>query len=301
MTERCGDRQPKLDGLEKWYFRLLVEGLPVMLQAALLLLGCALSRYMWSVNTSVARVVIAFTALVVVFYLVIVVAGASSYECPFQTPASIALRTLRHNKGVRKVLTAVSPPTLIARIHTTGINTRNRATSALRQLGRSLRILIAKTSLSGTIPGIQRGGRNVGHSIILSLHRLDRGFRNAKLKLIRGVLGLRRALLPVYVDALHHQLPPEVKLRLVPPNLDILSERNSKDASCVCWVLRNITDPEAIDSAIRLAATVRWFEGDIGIDLQLVLRFLLALVSWDEGSSLFLCGSCACGVRVRTG
>ena len=31
---------------------------------------------------------------------------------------------------------------------------------------------------------------------------------------------------------------------------------------CVCWVLRNITDPEAIDSAIRLAGSIRWFDGD---------------------------------------
>jgi len=33
------DRQRKLDGLEKWHFRLVTESLPVMLQLALLLLG----------------------------------------------------------------------------------------------------------------------------------------------------------------------------------------------------------------------------------------------------------------------
>jgi len=58
MIERCGDRQRKFDGLEKWPFRLFVESLPIMLQIALLLLTCGLSRYMWSVNTSVAGVVI---------------------------------------------------------------------------------------------------------------------------------------------------------------------------------------------------------------------------------------------------
>ena len=89
MIERCGDRQRKFDGLEKWPFRLFIESLPIMLQIALLL-TCGLSRYMWSVNTSVARVVIPFTVLGL-FYIGTVVAGTSSYEYPFQTPASIAL------------------------------------------------------------------------------------------------------------------------------------------------------------------------------------------------------------------
>ena len=49
---------------------------------------------MASINTSVAVVLIAFTALGVLFYLGVVVAGTSSYDCPFQTPASIILRGL---------------------------------------------------------------------------------------------------------------------------------------------------------------------------------------------------------------
>jgi len=39
--ERCGDRQHKYDGLEKWPLHFFVEGLPIMLQAALLL-ACGL-------------------------------------------------------------------------------------------------------------------------------------------------------------------------------------------------------------------------------------------------------------------
>ena len=88
MMERCGDRQRKFDGLEKWPFRFFIESLPIMLQIALLLLASGLSRYMWSVNTSVARIVISFTIFGILFYIGIVVAGTSSYECPFQTPAS---------------------------------------------------------------------------------------------------------------------------------------------------------------------------------------------------------------------
>ncbi|KAF9783407.1 hypothetical protein BJ322DRAFT_1008448, partial [Thelephora terrestris] len=86
VIERCGDRQRKFEGLEKWPFRLFVESLPIMLQIALFLLASGLSRYLWSINTSVSAVIISLTALGFLFYIVIVVIGISSYDCPFQTP-----------------------------------------------------------------------------------------------------------------------------------------------------------------------------------------------------------------------
>ena len=94
MIERCGDRQHKCDGLEKWPLHFFVESLPVMLQAALLFLACGLCRCMWSINTSVAYTLISFTGLGVVFYVAIVIAGMSSYACPLQTSASSGLRGL---------------------------------------------------------------------------------------------------------------------------------------------------------------------------------------------------------------
>ena len=93
MIERCGDRQRKYDGLEKWPLHSFAEGLPIMLQAALLL-TCGLCRHMWSINPSVAYTLISLTGLGVVFYVAIVIACMSSYACPFQTPASLALRDL---------------------------------------------------------------------------------------------------------------------------------------------------------------------------------------------------------------
>jgi hypothetical protein len=114
MIERCGDRQRKFDGLEKWPFRMCMESLPIMLQIALLLLTCGLSRYVWSVNVSVGRVVISFTVLGVLFYIAVVVAGTSSYECPFQTPVSIGLRHLRDSETTRKLLASLSPLKVIS-------------------------------------------------------------------------------------------------------------------------------------------------------------------------------------------
>ena len=43
-ADKSRDRQRKLDGFEKRYFHLIIESLPVMLQLALLLLGCTLSQ-----------------------------------------------------------------------------------------------------------------------------------------------------------------------------------------------------------------------------------------------------------------
>ena len=92
-VERSRDRQRKLDGIVAWYFDHVMESLPLMLQAGLLLLGCALSRYLWDISTPVALVVIGITSFGFVFYFFIVVAGAAFVSCPYQTPGS---RILRH-------------------------------------------------------------------------------------------------------------------------------------------------------------------------------------------------------------
>ena len=36
---------------------------------------------------------------------------------------------------------------------------------------------------------------------------------------------------------------------------------NASDVRCVSWILWNITDPEALDTATRMASAVHWFEG----------------------------------------
>jgi len=90
--ERSQNRQRKLDGIIAWYFDHMMESLPLMLQAALLLLDCALTRYLWKVNITVAAVVLGATLSGVVFYLFIVTAGMASEDCPYQTPGAQILR-----------------------------------------------------------------------------------------------------------------------------------------------------------------------------------------------------------------
>jgi len=92
IIERSQYRQRKLDGIANWYFDHVMESLPLMLQAALLLLGCALSRYLWEYNTTVASVVVGVTSFGVLIYLFIVIAGVVSVNCPYQTPAADFIR-----------------------------------------------------------------------------------------------------------------------------------------------------------------------------------------------------------------
>ena len=94
VIDRSRDRQRKMGGMVTWHFDLVMECLPLMLQAALLLLGYALSEYLYSIGKVVASVVIGFTAFGLLFYLLIVSAAILSYNCPFQTPASLILHFL---------------------------------------------------------------------------------------------------------------------------------------------------------------------------------------------------------------
>ena len=92
--ERSQNRQRKFDGIVTWYFNTVMESLPLMLQFALLLLGCALSRYLWEINTTVASVVLGVTSFGVASYAFFVVAGTVSISCPYQTPGAFALRCI---------------------------------------------------------------------------------------------------------------------------------------------------------------------------------------------------------------
>ena len=92
LMDRSRDRQRKMDGMATWGFKFVMESLPLTLQGALLLFGCALSKYLFTVDNLIAWVVFGFTAFGSLFYLVIIVAASISYDCPFQTPLSLIIR-----------------------------------------------------------------------------------------------------------------------------------------------------------------------------------------------------------------
>jgi hypothetical protein len=333
MIERCGDRQRKSDGLQKWPFRMCMESLPIMLQIALLLLMCGLSRYMWSINAAVAWVIISFTILGISFYIGIVAAGTSSYDCPFQTPASIGLRHLIDTETGQKLLASLSPLKVIllkfiVLVSITWRYTRgklvlvyhrvNDITQPLlsleipppsrllsnihamaRKAGRQTLILLLQVNQAfgntkqRLVQGIRRFRRaglpqitaqdarllllyiedsirsittKIGHRTVVLLRRTDQAFGNIKQRLVQGIQKFRRTqLLPTTTEGAHHRpaAPQEILgLQVHVRKLENIQKQNADNARCVSWVLRNITDPEAIDSAIRLAGTIRWFNGN---------------------------------------
>ena len=91
-VDRSRVRERKLSGIEAWKFHVVMESLPVILQCALILLGFALSRYLWEVNRSVSSVVIGFTSFGFLFYVLVTTASIFSFDCPFQTPFSLLIR-----------------------------------------------------------------------------------------------------------------------------------------------------------------------------------------------------------------
>jgi hypothetical protein len=92
--EPSHNRQRKLGGIVGWYFDHVMESLPLMLQVGLLLFGCALSRYLWEVDITIASVVLGVTSFGIIFYLCIVIARTASESCPYQTPATLVFRRI---------------------------------------------------------------------------------------------------------------------------------------------------------------------------------------------------------------
>ena len=93
-ADKSHDRQRKLDGLKEWRFYLVIESLPMLLQLALLLLGCALSLYLWTISRTVAGIILTFTLFGVTLYALFTLAATLHYNCPYRTPLSIPIRAL---------------------------------------------------------------------------------------------------------------------------------------------------------------------------------------------------------------
>ena len=247
MIERCGDRQRKCDGLNKWPFRFIMESLPVALQIALLLLMSGLCRYMAPINTPVAVVLITLTVLGVLFYLVIIIAGASSYECPFQTPASATLRDWWKKIGPRITTTLLPILTTAASLYKS-----------------SAQLLVSTVLLWGDVLFLCKMTLYVSFWLPLTE-------RHLRLPIVQRVsreptsrfAPLRNLWKNVRSRILRMRLPQALPPQAIPdPDTALakLRKMNANDVRCISWILWNITDPEALDAAVRLAGTVRWFD-----------------------------------------
>jgi hypothetical protein len=73
VIERGRIRERKLKAMDRWYFYHVLELPSLTLQVAFLLFICALSRYLWEVDTASAFIVIGFTSFGLISYLFVIV------------------------------------------------------------------------------------------------------------------------------------------------------------------------------------------------------------------------------------
>ena len=92
FIDRNRHRELKMRGMITWHFKFIMECVPLIMQASLLLLGYALAQYLWDLSRTVSSVITGFIAFGATLYIFIVIAGTVSKTCPFQTPISVAIR-----------------------------------------------------------------------------------------------------------------------------------------------------------------------------------------------------------------
>ncbi|KAG8989621.1 hypothetical protein FRB94_014174 [Tulasnella sp. JGI-2019a] len=138
MEQQAVWRTEKFVGAEKWGLRPVVETLATLLLISLGLFFVALIDYLWSVNKTVAVVVLSFAAAGGLLYLIMVVLAAIFPACPFQTGPSAALRRLPRasirsvdtiinifNNLQDRIRAAVRPHSLNLKSHSTSVVIRS--------------------------------------------------------------------------------------------------------------------------------------------------------------------------------
>jgi len=279
MIERCGDRQRKRDGLEKWPFHMFIESLPLMLQAALVLLACGLCLHMASINTSVATLLITLTVLGVLFYLGIVVAGTSSNDCPFQTPVSDVLHSSWEKIGPHIITTLI--PVVSTGAYLYKCLPWSLASDTWQHFWEDMLFACKILHVMFWLPLVEWWYHPHHPPLpVTQLAPLERVPQPVPLHRLWWE-SIQRKILQI---ALHlpQTLPlstvPDTPLWLEPEALVTLQSTNANDVRCVSWILWNITDPEALDAAIRLAGVIRWFEDGLDVEppYQLVVTTLKA-------------------------
>ena len=161
-ADKSRDRQRKLDGFEKWHFRLAIESLPVMLQLALLLLGCALSKYLWTISRTVAGVVVAVTLFGVTSYVFLTLTAALYYNCPYQTPPSILTRTIIRYLTRNDIISTHSPRSPVEPLPSTKI--------IGRILGRLRSEVYNMLATLGCVSAVAEGAEYIPLAVIVAPH-----------------------------------------------------------------------------------------------------------------------------------
>ena len=92
-------------------------------------------------------------------------------------------------------------------------------------------------------------------NVLLTSPILEKRFTEARKKLSRWIqFGRVPQLLPISIRDLRTRWPGSQDVDLY---LGSLRNTNADDAHCVSWILKNVTDQEAVNAALQLAGTVQ--------------------------------------------
>jgi hypothetical protein len=239
--ERSQNRQRKLDGIVVWYFDHVMESLPLMLQAALLLLGCALSRYLWDIGITVALVVLVVTSFGLAFYLFVIIAGVVFESCPYQTPGSHILRHLGPkvqtiiyslHSAITSLLWNASKRSQVARI----VVMNTHLDDPLQPGSETIRCL------SGLVLGIPRG-------FAIDVYHLGRAAIRLVFALPIGTYRLVRSAI-TKLHAMYSAFKQKSGQRMTSSHL-----------RCVSWMLQTSLDKPVHLTTLRHLLTVTEFAG----------------------------------------
>lgn len=92
LEQRCEERQRKVDNIETWHLRRVLEALSVLLQISLLLFAAAISAFMWTQEKTVAKVLTVVIGVGALCYFIFIGVSVVYPDSPFSTPLSKLLR-----------------------------------------------------------------------------------------------------------------------------------------------------------------------------------------------------------------
>ncbi|KAG8921731.1 hypothetical protein FRC01_000100 [Tulasnella sp. 417] len=98
LEEQARFRQRKFNGVQEWHLEAVIKFLPNLLLLSVILFFAGICLFLFPINTIVAGIVIAFSGIGAIFSGIVIVAGAASLACPYQSAASNALR--RGSRGL---------------------------------------------------------------------------------------------------------------------------------------------------------------------------------------------------------
>ncbi|THH23158.1 hypothetical protein EUX98_g8022 [Antrodiella citrinella] len=272
LEDRCMERQRKFDALQTWHFFTVLEAIPVLLQASLLLFGLGLSAYMWSQTVVVAAVLIAMNGTGALAYLWLIKSSVQYPDCPFYSPLSARLRaaprTMRvYSERLRKGFVSVSF-TIGSLNRRALVNDNDSHEGSLLQ--RNARPSPPRIAVQRLWTALSATFRSLYIYLLCPVCRLLTPPPHIVRRLRKILESIRRSLRTCASRTLD-ALRPELLASDHHP-----ADDNTIAAAAVLWLLETSSDPTASVDTLQLVPQLRWLTGTFSDPISLRhLDFLL--------------------------